>query len=448
MNRLLVGAVLASAVPALAQAPAAARLSSPVTPLPAIVRGAEPDPFQDGPRPPAARLGVITSARIGEAPDDATPEERYNWGAPRGGGSRDRRASPASRTRDRDDDRDDDSDRRGARLREPTRGRLTNGQGPPPPADPGAPTWWPTREQDLNELRDSLPAFGDQRGGGDRDRDRLAFGSDCAFDNFISPITNPFLAEDPRALTELRLLYLYQTIPTSNPYYGGGSASFFGVQGRVAFTDRFSVVVHKLGWLQIAPSETGGVPANTGFSEIWLGPKFVFWRDPDNQSIASFGLQFQLPTGPGTVFQDTGTLGLVPYISYGRELGRTTGGTFRMINVGGYSFSTGTARSDYFFDTLHVDLDVGDMHRFYPVLEASWFHYTTAGTARPSLPFEGRDLANIGGQAAGRNLVTLAPGFRYKFTEFLQFGVAAEFPIAGSRDLFQFRLNLDLIWRY
>src|SRR5262249_20160296 len=149
--------------------------------------------------------------------------------------NRDRRATPASRARETDRDRDrlgesdsdrdrdrdrdrgrdrDDRDRRGARLRDPAPGRLTSGgrrggdePPPPPPGGPADPTWWPGREQDLNELRGQFPALGE------RNRDRLAFGSDCDFDDFVSPISNPFLAEDPRSLTELRPIFLWQTIP-------------------------------------------------------------------------------------------------------------------------------------------------------------------------------------------------------------------------------------------
>lgn len=459
--RVFVGIVLASAAPGLGQAPAA-RLAAPVAPASAVIRGSDPDPFMDGPRLPAARLGTITSARIGEAPDSASPEERYNWGAPR-----DRRASPAARSRDRDraPDRDadrdrdlarndSDYDRRGARLREPAAGQLTFGKRrgePVPVADPGpAPAWWPDREQNLNDLRDTLPPFGEPRGGADRDRDRIAFGSDCAFNEFISPMSNPFLAEDPRSLTELRPVFIYQTIPGSHPLYQGGSVSFLGVQARAALTDRFSVVLHKLGWMNFSPGSGSGLPSETGFAEIWLSPKFVFWRDPDNQVLASFGMQFQLPTGPSTVFQDTGTLSVVPYLSFGARAGQMTFGTFHFMNIGGYSFSTGTERSDYFYDTIHLDLDAGDFHRFYPLVELNWFHYTTNGTSRPAFNFEGRDLANMGSSAAGQNLVSIAAGFRYKFTETLHFGAAAEFPLAGSgtSTFQQFRLGIDFIWRY
>jgi len=447
VNRVLIFWI-ACAAPVLAQTPAA-RLGAPVPTASPVARGSSPDGFQDTPAGPAARLGTITAARIGEGPDDASPEERYNWGAsPR---DRTRRAAPSTRSRDRDDDGDFDTAGRGARLREPAPARPTRGRrerdvfdpGPPPlSAEPGTdPSWWPERGRDLQEFREQFPAFGDQ------DRDRLAFQSDCAFDNFISPITNPFLAEDPRSLTELRPIYLYQSIPSGQPYFQGGNLMFLGTQARAAFTDRFSVVLHKAGFLFLNPSNPA-LSAGSVFTEIWLGPKFVFWRVPDTQTIASFGLQFQLPTGGGGVFQDTGALALVPYLSFGRRIGQTDYGSFHLINVAGIHIGTDNQRSDYFFNSLHLDLDVGDYHRFYPTLELNWFHYTSNGLERPFFHFEGRDLANVGAPVQGRDLVTIAPGFRYKFTDYLQMGFAVEFPIVGTRDLFQYRIGVDLIWRY
>jgi hypothetical protein len=451
-RRLLVACVLASAVPALAQVPSA-RLAPPV-PQPTIaqppitVRASDPD--NEGGPPPAARLGAVSNARIGQGPDDASDEEKYNWGAGR------KKATTSSRDKSSDtsrSDRDEDYGGKGAKLRTPAPGRTaSNGRGgpddpdvPPPPSSPPDappdPGWWPGRNRDLQDLRDQLPVLGD------RDRDRLAFQSDCAFDNFSSPITNPFLAEDPRSLTELRPLYFYQGIPSSQYFYQGGHLSFIGVQARAAITDRFSVTINKLGWSSI----TSGNPlasSDTGFSEIWIAPKFVFWRDPETQTLASFGLQFQMPVGNGTVYQDTGGLGLLPYLSFGRMIGKTDYGSFHLINVAGYHLGTGAGRSDYFFDSLHLDLDVADNHRFYPTLELNWFHNSTNGTGRSYLFFEGRDFANVGASAAGRDLLTIAPGFRYRFTDYLQLGLAVELPLVGSRDLFQYRFGIDLIWRY
>lgn len=223
---------------------------------------------------------------------------------------------------------------------------------------------------------------------------------------------------------------------------------FLGTQARVAFTDRFSVVMHKMGWTSINPGSGPFATGGSGFSELWLSPKFTFWRVPDTQTLASFGLQFQLPLGSTDAFQDTGTFGMVPYLSIGRRLGESSFGTFHLINVAGIHIGTDDRRSDYFFNSLHLDLDSGDQHRFYPTFEVNWFLYTSDGTERPALAFEGRDLANIGGSASSRNYLSIAPGFRYRFTDYLQMGFAAEFGIIGSNDLTRFRLGVDLIWRY
>src|SRR5262245_20247467 len=59
------------------------------------------------------------------------------------------------------------------------------------------------------------------------------FQSDHCFDRFISPVSNPFFFEDPRALTELRPIFIYQHIPGSNPLFHGGSFEGFFLQGRL-----------------------------------------------------------------------------------------------------------------------------------------------------------------------------------------------------------------------
>ena len=66
------------------------------------------------------------------------------------------------------------------------------------------------RSEQLGDRVDDI--LGGKRGG-IFDRDRGLFKSDCAFDNFVSPVTNPFLFEDPRSLTELRTTFIYQRIP-------------------------------------------------------------------------------------------------------------------------------------------------------------------------------------------------------------------------------------------
>lgn len=279
---------------------------------------------------------------------------------------------------------------------------------------------------------------------------RRLFESDHAFDNFVSPVSSPFFAEDPRALTELRPIFLWQTAPSCNPAYRGGDILFFGTQARVALTDRLSFVLNKLGGIWSAPNGGGTFADESGFAEIWLGPKYTFWRDDRTGTLMAAGLTFQIPSGSRQVFQDTGNLSLVPYLSFAQNLSFLPigWGSLNFMSTAGYAFAIDSQRTDYFFSTFHLDYDLGGLRKIYPMVELTWVNYTSAGKAR-SLGFEGRDLFNFGSTGvSGHNDVTLAAGLRYKFNEALQVGTAAQFPIAGRRDLADFRLTVDMIFRY
>ncbi len=330
---------------------------------------------------------------------------------------------------------------------------------PPPPAPPPPPS-------SRSPADDLLPGLTDRRRDADRrDRKRTSrfgdwlqgwvgegcggcFESDHAFDSFISPVSNPFLFEDPRSLTEARPLFLYQTIPNSNPLFRGGNAEFFGTQFRLALTDRWSVVINKLGGVSFNPGDDGLLPSDTGFAEFWLGPKYTFIRNCETGTLAAAGVTFQIPTGPAKVYQDTGKLSVVPYVTAAQNFGQTGYGSFNVMDTFGYAFRADGQRSDYFFNSIHLDFDVCNWHRIYPLLELHWFHYTRSGGAR-DFGFEGADLANFGSTGvSGRDNLTIAPGVRYKFSEHVQTGLAVEFPLNGTRDIKDFRLGIDLIFRY
>jgi hypothetical protein len=274
------------------------------------------------------------------------------------------------------------------------------------------------------------------------------FRSDHLFDGFISPVSNPFLFEDPRSLTELRPLFIYQKVPSSQPDFNGGHITFFGTQGRVAFTDRWSLVFHKFGGIAVNPDDASRFEDKTGFAEIWLGPKWTFYRGEENCTLAAAGLQFQLPVGSKDAFQDTGTLSIVPYVSYAQNFLRDFSlGSMNLMASTGYSFSVNNERSDYYWLSGHLDFDILNRHRFYPLMELNWFLVTAKGNSRP-IGIEGRDLINFGGQASGSGLLTGAFGGRVKISENAQAGAAFEFPFAGRKDLFRYRFTLDFILRY
>ncbi len=274
------------------------------------------------------------------------------------------------------------------------------------------------------------------------------FKSDTLCDDaLISPVTNPFFFEDPRALTEIKPLFMIQKAPDA---HGGGTAEFFGLQGRLAITDRFDLVVNKLGFVSLNPSEANaGYDKKTGFAEVNFGPKYTFWRDENLRSAAAVGLTIEAPIGSKSVFQDTGTLGLDPYITYGQSFGRSSFGAFDFIGEAGYNFAVDDKRSEFLHTSLHLDYDVLNAHRWYPLLEMNYFYYTKSGRNTTLNGFDGADLVNFGSSSLGqRGFLTLAPGLRYKFNENIQVGGAVEFPVTTQKELEDFRVTLDVIFRY
>lgn len=280
----------------------------------------------------------------------------------------------------------------------------------------------------------------------DLDKPRSWLTSDHAFDCFVSPVTNPFLFEDPRSVTELRPIFIYQKVPSAQPNFQGGNIWFLGTQARVAFTDRFSLTINKLGATAVNPGSALYDDA-FGFSELWLGPKFTFVRNEDTGLLVAGGAIFQIPVGSAGAFQDTGALSIAPYLSAAYPFLKSRIGTFTGIGNMGYSVNTNDQRADYFYASAHVDFDVGNSHRFFPLAEMNWIQYTSGGQAR-AIAGEGRDLINFGGSTNGSNLLTGAVGARVKLTRTTEFGAAFEFPMVGNRDFFQYRFTLDFIWRY
>ncbi len=279
---------------------------------------------------------------------------------------------------------------------------------------------------------------------------RSLFQSDHCFDEFISPVSHPVFFEDPRALTELRPIFIWQHTPNSNYFFSGGNNYFAMLQGRLALTDTVSIVMNKLGWVWVNPDGTApGAEQGNGFGELHIGPKVTFLRNEATKTVAAIGMNFEIAIGSSSVFQDTGNLSLSPYFSITQNFGCTQYGSFNFMNTTGYSLGIDSERSDNFYTSFHLDFDVGNAHTWYPLVELNWTRYTFNGSAR-MFNFEGADLFNFGSDTiAGHNDLTLAVGGRYKWSEALQFGLAGEFNIiGGGRHMEGFRLTADMIWRY
>lgn len=273
----------------------------------------------------------------------------------------------------------------------------------------------------------------------------ISFRSDHEFDYFISPMTNPFYFEDPRALTELRTIFIWEPTANGNPATYGGTAYVFALQGRLALNDRWSIVLHKLGVARIDVNDppAGSPPSpfsgGTAITDLQIGPKWTFYRDSQAGTVAALGANFSIPIGSSKVFQGDGAV--TPYITGAQKLG-----DFNFMAAGGYRFNFSGGGADMLFVSGHVDYNIAN--KFFPLAEVNWYRYTTNGKNFAG-SFDGADLFSTGANnVKGENLVTLALGARYKFSESFQLGAAYELPLVGRDNFYRWRLTFDLIFRY
>jgi hypothetical protein len=219
----------------------------------------------------------------------------------------------------------------------------------------------------------------------------------------------------------------------------------------VALNQSWSIVLNELGFVTLQPDDGGGlISSSTGFAEVHIGPKWTFCRHDNAGFVAATGLTFEIPCGAGGVYQDTGSLGLAPYISFAKNFGRLpySWGSFNFMSTTGYSFGLDSQRSEFFYSSMHLDYDVANLHHFYPLVELNWFYYTKGGN-RTNFGFEGADLVNFGSSGvSNQSYVTLAAGMRYKFTEACQIGGVVEFPISNDKGINDFRVTIDMIFRF
>jgi hypothetical protein len=280
---------------------------------------------------------------------------------------------------------------------------------------------------------------------------RCTCGSDTSFPGMVSPVTMPFYFEDPRALTEIRPIFMYQSIPGSNPVTHGGDVIFFGTQARIAVTERLSFVLHELGFASVTPNDpTPPFKGGTGFTELHLGPKYTFLRCPDTGTVMAGGLIFEIPTGSNRFHADTGSLSLDPYVSFGQTFGQLPGGfgSINLLGTSGFSLSVDNKRSDFYYLNFHIDYNVANTNTIYPFFEMNWIHYLTAGKST-SLGFDGADLVNLGSATrGGDDYLSLAGGLRFRMSDNTWIGGAIEFPVTHEKGLADFRVTLDVIFRF
>ena len=198
--------------------------------------------------------------------------------------------------------------------------------------------------------------------------------TDACFNDFISPMTNPVFFEDPRTLSEARLIYLHHKIPavTSGVATGGGDVDLVALQVRAALNDRVSIIATKSGYV------TSSNPlVDDGWADVNIGLKFNLMADYEAQRLLSAGITYELPIGSTRTLQGNGDGLFNIFASYGEEVGCNA---HWISGMGFLIAADDDAENNMFYWSNHLDYHLGA--GWYALAEVNWYNYLRSGSRR------------------------------------------------------------------
>jgi hypothetical protein len=265
------------------------------------------------------------------------------------------------------------------------------------------------------------------------------FRSDHAFDDFISPVSNPVWFEDPRSLTEVRGVFVNHMVPEDSPL-GGGDIQIYALQARLALTERLSVIAVKDGYVT---AQLDNFNDDQGWGDLAAGLKYVFIRDTCNRFLLSGSVLYELSQGSREVFQGNGD-GMWHFTA---STAKALGEHAHFVGAAGWHLpNNGAQESQSLWYSMHLDYEL--FEGFYPLWELNGIHYARSGERLP-LSIEGGDYFNLGSaDVAGNHLLTTALGATKVFNQHLSVGAAWEWPLTGREDHFDSRLTATFTLRY
>jgi hypothetical protein len=261
--------------------------------------------------------------------------------------------------------------------------------------------------------------------------------SDHYFDRFISPLSNPFFFEDPRSLTEVRGIFLDNSLPS---FISNGDAQVWAAQLRGRLTDRVSVISPRLAYWQVNQSG-GGAPV--GFLSAPVGLKYNFIRDVERQLLVSGGVTYFLK-GSSDALSNFGDGDFHFFLSGGKEIfdrGHWLSGTGFRIPAD----SNWGTQMWYWSNQWDYELP----GHFYPLVGLNWYHWMRSSGLGISGPLTGLDIIDLPATGvAGRNVVTTVAGIKWKFSGHAEVGGGYELPVTQNGDILHNRAYADVIFRY
>lgn len=243
--------------------------------------------------------------------------------------------------------------------------------------------------------------------------------------------------ETPQITTELKPLFWFHKIPKES-IVGNGEVYLVAAQARVALTERLGLIATKDGYAWINTKKT--LEDENGFANLALGLKYALLYDPENDFIFTVGSKFEVPSGNldlnGVKFQGGG--GVLQDLFYSTE---KRFGKVGLEHSFGWTIPYDTVRQSGLVH-YHGHVNYQLLTKLFPTLEFNGYTVANKGRKR-ELDFEGVDVFNLGNNGGG-TVLSLATGFRYQFSQHVQFGTAWEWSV-GRGDLMDYRYQCDLV---
>ena len=274
----------------------------------------------------------------------------------------------------------------------------------------------------------------------------------ASFDRFIKPVSNPVYLDDPRNETYIHVVHVLQNLPSRVHTELGslplnGRLNLTALRVTYALNDRFSLVAGKDGYIDFDPDST--LKDSSGWGDIQAGAKYAIIHDPDKEFILSGKLMFEFSQGSRDVFQGNGDGHISPSFSFLKGIDK-----LQLVGtLGGILPFNHNQESTLLYHAWHASYALTE--KFRPLVEFNHFAVMREANREELVAsiakFEGGDVINLGSQngMSHRNFVTMAWGCRYRCMEYMDMGIAYEYPLSGNHNgLMDNRITFDLVFHF
>ncbi len=254
----------------------------------------------------------------------------------------------------------------------------------------------------------------------------------------ISPVANFAYFEDPVIRTEVRPVFIYQSIQ-SDFITGGGDAYATGVQVRYAVTDRLAVFLRQGGYIWVNPNLGADFD---GWADLGFGFKYALIDSEEHQFILTPGIGFVVPTGEEEIFHGRGNGEWDFFVSAAKGFG-----DFHLTGNAGFRVPNDSAQQSTVFH-YSLQADYFFCNWFIPFVFVNGWTVVDSGNFLP-LDAEGYDLFNFGAAGSnGNTQVTVGGGLRFRVAANVDLGVAYERAVSDPEGYFDDRFTFDVSIRF